>query len=82
VTDDGIGISADNLPRLFQEFQQLDSGASKRYPGTGLGLVLTKRIVEAQGGSISVESTLGRGATFSATLPRRIRGGTPTVGGQ
>lgn len=69
VKDDGIGIASEDLPRLFREFQQLDSGASKRYGGTGLGLALTKRIVEAQGGSVAVASTPGGGAVFSATLP-------------
>ncbi len=72
VQDSGIGIKADDLPRLFIEFQQLDAGASKRYSGTGLGLAFSKRIVEAQGGSVAVSSEVGRGSTFSATLPRKL----------
>ena len=69
VEDDGIGISEADLGRLFVEFQQLDAGASKRHAGTGLGLALTKRLVEAQGGSVGVRSDAGRGSTFHAVLP-------------
>ena len=57
----GIGIRPEDVPRLFTEFLQLDAGAAKKYPGTGLGLALTKRIVEAQGGRVGVESRFGRG---------------------
>jgi len=70
VEDTGVGIAADDLGRLFVEFQQLDSGATKKYQGTGLGLALTKRLAEAQGGRVSVHSALGRGSTFAAILPR------------
>ncbi len=73
VADTGIGIKPDDMNHLFIEFQQLDQGMAKRYPGTGLGLALTKRIVEAQGGSVSVESVVGRGSTFSAVLPRDVK---------
>jgi PAS domain S-box-containing protein len=69
VADTGIGISSGNLVRLFVEFQQLDASAAKKYPGTGLGLALTRRIVEAQGGQVEVKSTLHVGSTFSAILP-------------
>jgi len=72
VEDNGIGIKPDDLGRLFVEFQQLDSSTAKKYAGTGLGLALTKRIVEAQGGSVSVTSTLGEGSAFVAVLPRRL----------
>jgi PAS domain S-box-containing protein len=72
VEDTGIGISAENLQRLFVEFQQLDASASKRHQGTGLGLALTKRIVEAQGGRIEVRSEPGKGSTFSAIFPRSM----------
>jgi len=72
VEDTGIGIKTEDMDRLFIEFQQLDSGAAKRYPGTGLGLALTKRIVEAQGGHVDALSSLGQGSTFSAVLPRRV----------
>jgi len=71
VEDSGIGIAGEDLARLFVEFQQLDASAAKKYPGTGLGLALTKRIVEAQRGSVGVESTPGKGSVFFAVLPRR-----------
>ena len=64
VEDSGTGIRPKDLPRLFVEFQQLDASASKHHQGTGLGLALTKRIVEAQGGRVGVESPPGRGALF------------------
>jgi signal transduction histidine kinase len=68
VEDSGIGIRAEDLPRLFAEFDQL--GASwKAKTGAGLGLAITKRIVEAQHGSVGVESVYGQGSRFFATLP-------------
>jgi protein-histidine pros-kinase len=70
VEDTGVGIAPEDLDHLFVEFQQLDASAAKRYPGTGLGLALTKRIAEAHGGRVAVRSTLGVGSTFSAILPR------------
>ena len=71
VRDTGIGISADDLPKLFHEFSQLSHGGSARDDeGTGLGLVLAKRLVESLGGQIGVESSLGSGSTFSIVLPR------------
>ncbi len=76
VQDSGIGIAADDIVRLFVEFQQLEAGAAKRHQGTGLGLALTKRLVEAQGGSVAVQSTPAVGSTFSAILPRHAPGGT------
>lgn len=72
IEDSGIGIKPEDMSRLFVEFQQLDASLAKRYPGTGLGLALTKRIVEAQGGSVSARSAAGAGSTFSALLPRRV----------
>jgi signal transduction histidine kinase len=69
VVDTGIGVKAEDIRRLFVEFQQLDSGLAKHYQGTGLGLALTKRLVEAMGGTVSVDSTLGQGSRFSARLP-------------
>jgi CheY-like chemotaxis protein len=65
---------------LFVEFQQLDAGAAKKHAGTGLGLALTKRIVEAQGGTVGVRSTPGAGSVFHAVLPRRAKGEVPAVG--
>jgi PAS domain S-box-containing protein len=77
VEDTGIGIRPEDLGRLFVEFQQLDVGAAKKYGGTGLGLALTRRIVEAQGGRVGVDSTPGRGSRFFAVLPRAPRAGAP-----
>jgi PAS domain S-box-containing protein len=71
VEDNGIGIAPGDIGRLFVEFQQLDTGAAKKHPGTGLGLVLTRRLVEAQGGAVGVRSALGQGSLFDARLPRR-----------
>ena len=64
VEDTGIGIEPADVGRLFVAFQQLDAGASKQYPGTGLGLALTKRLVEAQGGRVGVRSALTTGTVF------------------
>jgi signal transduction histidine kinase/CheY-like chemotaxis protein len=76
VRDTGCGIAAADLPRLFVEFQQLEEGADKRHGGTGLGLALTRRLVEAQGGTVAVDSSQGRGSCFSARLPMRAAGAT------
>jgi signal transduction histidine kinase len=70
VRDTGVGIRTDDLPLLFEQFQQLDGGKGKRHQGTGLGLALVKRITEAQGGSVDVESVWGKGSTFYVRLPR------------
>jgi len=70
VTDNGIGIAPADHARLFQEFVQLDASPSRRFEGTGLGLALCKRMVELHGGTIGVESALGRGSTFWFTLPQ------------
>lgn len=69
VRDTGIGMRAEDLPRLFAEFQQLESGPARRHQGTGLGLALTRRLVELQGGHIEVHSTHGEGSVFSVRLP-------------
>ncbi|GIV87321.1 MAG: histidine kinase [Chloroflexus sp.] len=69
VSDTGIGIAEEDLPRLFQPFVQLDSGLSRQHEGTGLGLVLVRRLVELHGGRVEVESTPGVGSRFTVTLP-------------
>jgi len=69
VRDTGIGINAKDINRLFTEFEQLDSGTARRFEGTGLGLALTKKIVEFQGGRIGVESEPGKGSVFTVVLP-------------
>jgi PAS domain S-box-containing protein len=73
VEDTGIGISPEGIERLFVEFQQLDTSLGKRFQGTGLGLALTRRIVEAHGGSVGVRSRVGEGSTFYAIMPRDLR---------
>ena len=73
VADTGIGISAEQQTRLFQSFQQADSSTSRKFGGTGLGLTISKGIVEMMGGRIWVESELGKGSTFAFTF--RIKRG-------
>jgi PAS domain S-box-containing protein len=75
VEDTGIGIAQADFGRLFVEFQQLDQAATKRHGGTGLGLALTKRVVEAQGGSVGVRSAPGEGSLFFASIPLGPVGG-------
>lgn len=72
VRDTGIGIPPDRMDRLFRSFSQVDASTTRRYGGTGLGLVITKRLIELMGGAIRVESEEGRGSTFSFTLPLRV----------
>jgi PAS domain S-box-containing protein len=71
VEDNGIGIAPEDQERLFVEFQQLDAGYDKRHQGTGLGLALTRQLVQAQGGRVGVYSQPGAGSRFYAVLPRR-----------
>ena len=72
VEDTGVGIAAEDLGRLFVEFHQLETGSAKRHQGTGLGLALARRLVEAQGGSVGVRSTPGKGSVFHAVVPRKV----------
>lgn len=69
VTDTGIGIPKDKLERIFEVFEQADGSTAREYGGTGLGLAVTKKLVELHGGKIWVESVLGEGSRFSCTLP-------------
>jgi signal transduction histidine kinase len=69
VADTGMGIAPEDMPRLFQEFSQVDSSASRQAQGTGLGLALSKKLVEMHGGTIGAESLPGRGSTFWFILP-------------
>jgi len=78
VRDHGEGISAENLPKLFQKFTQIDSTSTRRAGGTGLGLVICKGIVEQHGGQMRVDSAVGQGSTFYFTLPPAPVG-TPTA---
>ncbi len=69
VQDTGIGLSAEQAARLFQPFTQADASTTRKFGGTGLGLAITKKLCEAMGGSISMESRLGNGSVFSIRLP-------------
>jgi two-component system, OmpR family, phosphate regulon sensor histidine kinase PhoR len=69
VEDDGPGIEAKHLPRLFERFYRVDAGRSRDLGGTGLGLSIVKHLVEAMGGQLDVQSTPGRGTVFAFTLP-------------
>ncbi len=70
VRDTGIGLPVNAESIIFEPFQQVDSSEKRKYKGTGLGLAITKRLVDGLGGSIEVESTLGKGSTFTVKLPR------------
>jgi signal transduction histidine kinase len=69
VQDDGMGIKPEEMEKLFKPFQQLDTGLARGHEGSGLGLSICKRLVEAMGGEIQVESQWGVGSTFKFTLP-------------
>jgi len=72
VEDTGLGIKAEDIPKLFSAFTQLDAGVTKNHEGTGLGLALTKKLVEMHGGRIWAESSgEGKGSTFTFTLPTK-----------
>jgi PAS domain S-box-containing protein len=70
VEDTGIGIAAEDMKRVFSEFQRIDARRADRTDGTGLGLALAKAVVEAHGGRVEVKSEVGKGSVFSATFPR------------
>jgi signal transduction histidine kinase len=69
VSDNGIGIAAEDQEAIFEEFRQVGTDYSHKREGTGLGLTLTKKFVEMHGGKLWVESDLGKGSTFTFTLP-------------
>jgi signal transduction histidine kinase len=72
VADTGIGMTAGQMGKLFQEFAQASSTTASKYGGTGLGLVISRRFCQMMGGDITVESEPGRGSTFTVRLPRIV----------
>ena len=69
MVDTGIGIPPDQIDRVFDEFTQVDSSETRTRGGTGLGLPLTRRLVEMMGGTVALDSALGRGTTATVLLP-------------
>ena len=69
MVDNGIGITPENLQRLFQPFVQVDSSLTRQYEGTGLGLTLVQKLTDLHGGSVQVESRFGEGSSFTINLP-------------
>jgi signal transduction histidine kinase len=74
VVDTGIGIPAQDLPRVFDVFYQVDGSTTREFGGAGLGLAIVKSYAEAHGGEVSVESTVGKGTVFTLVLPVTARG--------
>jgi signal transduction histidine kinase len=79
VTDTGIGMTPEQMSKLFQEFSQATTTTASKYGGTGLGLVISKRFCQMMGGDISVESEVGLGSTFTIRLPRIVEAAKETV---
>jgi signal transduction histidine kinase len=73
VSDTGIGMTAEQMDKLFQSFSQAEATTQKKYGGTGLGLAISRQFCRMMGGDITVVSEPGRGSTFTITLPRECR---------
>ena len=72
VSDTGIGMSPEQLDKVFKEFTQAEGNTTAKFGGTGLGLSITKQLIEMMGGTVSVESTVGKGSTFQLRVPKRV----------
>ena len=72
VHDTGIGMTPEQVAKLFQAFEQADSSTSKKYGGTGLGLALSRKFCQMMGGEIAVQSEAGKGSTFVVSLPSKV----------
>jgi PAS domain S-box-containing protein len=81
VRDTGIGIAAEDQQRVFREFEQIDTSHGRQQQGTGLGLTLTKRLIELHGGTIRLQSAVGAGSTFTVSLPRVVPAADREAGG-
>ena len=73
VSDTGIGMSPEQLDKVFKEFTQAEGNTTAKFGGTGLGLSITKQLIEMMGGTVSVESTVGKGSTFQLRVPKHVK---------
>jgi signal transduction histidine kinase len=80
VTDTGIGMTSEQMGKLFQEFSQADASTTRKYGGTGLGLTISKRFCQMMGGDITVEGEPGKGSVFTVRLPKEWSDETRTKG--
>ena len=79
VTDTGIGMTPEELSKLFQAFTQADASTTRKYGGTGLGLVISRQLCQMMGGEVTVESEPGRGSVFTILLPANLPAGEPVA---